>query len=137
MLCSESSRCLVPARSTTCSEGISHSLHRMSITKFAHDLTLLYKSILCLVFVIMQSMYTFQLVFLSFCRGELGRPRHNRTNESWECTAIPRLSAMYVSAVGQGVDRGLLHMERQLHPFPSVDVPVNCYICFSTLPDSL
>ena len=77
------------------------------------------------------------MIFLSFCRGGLGYPRSNRTSESWECTTLPKLAeVMSFNPVRKPLGQDVLDDERKLHPFPIPEVPVDCYICFSTLPDS-
>ena len=76
------------------------------------------------------------MVLLSFCRGGVGKC--NRTNAAWECTTLRELvTLMSFSPVRRGVNKQVLDGVIKDHPFPSVNVPLNCYICFSTLPDSL
>ena len=78
------------------------------------------------------------MIFLSFCRGSVGKIKGNRTNESWECKTLPGLANISsFSPVRRPANKQELEGMKQSHPFPSFNIPANCYICFSTLPDSL
>ncbi|XP_067930803.1 uncharacterized protein [Watersipora subatra] len=80
-----------------------------------------------------------KLVFLTFCRGFIGSrgTRCNRTNKGWETTTLKPLAMLpEFNPITRGVFEEHLKKVRAEHPFPSVDVPVNCYFCYSTLPDS-
>ena len=82
-------------------------------------------------------MYVFQMAFFSFCRGSLGQPRINRTIESWETKTLKnRFNVEGFNLKLRKAEKYAVDKERKRHPFPSVELPPNCYICFSTLPDS-
>ncbi|KAF6036703.1 hypothetical protein EB796_004975 [Bugula neritina] len=80
------------------------------------------------------------LIFLSYCRGGIP-PQYNRTPHSFESSSdFPwpenEVTVMY-QPIRRGFDETLRRQEWSRQPtFPPLDVPVDCYIMFSTLPDS-
>ena len=83
-----------------------------------------------------------QMFFLSFCRGKLPgntRKKVNRTKNSWECkpeTLKEWLEDSSFSPIQVELSEERKKMEWHRNPFPDIDVPVNSYVIFSTLPDS-
>ena len=80
---------------------------------------------------------TFQVIMLSFCRGGIATV-YNRAKESFESKEMPDILE---SAVVSPVKRALpMDVHRRAHrileKYPDVHVPVDCYVFFTTLPDS-
>jgi len=77
------------------------------------------------------------MIWLSFCRGKLGKPFVNRTRFSWECSTESMQWTTDTDPVPQPLQPARFEQEWARHPFPPVKVPEDCYIIFSTLPDSV
>jgi len=79
-------------------------------------------------------------MFLSYCRGTI-EPKYNRIPDSFESSddfpwTENEVSIMY-QPVKKSFDETLRREVWNRQPtFPRLEVPVNCYIMFSTLPDS-
>lgn len=77
-----------------------------------------------------------QLLMLSFCRGGI-RPAFNRVTQGFESRELPDLvNTPSFSPVKQKLPSKQRFKEYQTHPFPGVEVPPDCYVLFTTLPDS-
>ena len=74
-------------------------------------------------------------MFLSFCRGNI--PKVNRTEMSPDCQILPALlnDSMF-SPLEKTLRKSEKVKEWRSHPFPDVELPTNCYVVYSTLPDS-
>jgi len=77
------------------------------------------------------------MLWLSFCRGKLGRGRSNRTHAAWTSSTPFIEWPSEINPVRRELNQESFAAEWQRHPFPAVKIPEDCYIFYSTLPDSL
>ncbi|KAF6040505.1 hypothetical protein EB796_001182 [Bugula neritina] len=78
-----------------------------------------------------------KMLWLSFCRGKLGRGRSNRTHAAWTSSTPFIEWPSEINPVRRELNQESFAAEWQRHPFPAVKIPEDCYIFYSTLPDSL
>lgn len=77
-----------------------------------------------------------QVVILSFCRG--GIPSvYNRLPDAHEVKHLPEiLQSSDFAPSKKPLPAKMRRKEHKVHPFPDIEVPVNCHVYFTTLPDS-
>ena len=74
---------------------------------------------------------------LSFCRG--GIPTvYNRAKESFESKSLPDILESSVISPVKRLLPAYVHRRAhmRLEKYPDIHVPVDCYVFFTTLPDS-
>lgn len=76
------------------------------------------------------------MVILSFCRGEI-EPAYNLTLEGFPSKEMVDLvnSSEYAPAQ-RGLPDNLLTEKNKGHSFPEVEIPPDCFVCYTTLPNS-
>ena len=73
---------------------------------------------------------------LSFCRGGIPA-KYNRVPNAFESISLPDIiDSSTFSPAHQPVPDDLKKKVHSRHKFPDVDIPVDCYVLYTTLPDS-
>jgi len=80
---------------------------------------------------------TLQVLLLSFCRGGIKLTNANRVWAGWETSVLHKLSGGLPRVAKSLLCEEIRREEWRRNPFPFVDVPVDYYVCYSTLPDSM
>ena len=78
-----------------------------------------------------------QVIMLSFCRGEL-LPKFDRSSMSFESSVMPGLFQDYdFTRVKKPLpEKDRRRVYRRILKHPEAIIPPDCYVFFSTLPDS-
>lgn len=77
------------------------------------------------------------MVILSFCRGEI-LPKFDRMAEAYESKQLPDvLGSSLISPIKQTLPKDKIRkIYRRLLKHPEAEIPPECYVLYTTLPDS-